>query len=130
MADTAASKAAALRGVRVRIPPRACVTQGADGRARGYRAENPSLDPGAAPMTTVARTESPPSGAVQDLRRLLDGEHAEMRDLVREWLSRPGNQAVADRPLGEYREQVLAWAKELAEEGQTALGFPREYGGE
>src|SRR4051794_8857434 len=81
-------------------------------------------------MTTVARTESPPSGAVQDLRRLLDGEHAEMRDLVREWLSRPGNQAVTDRPLAEYRDQVLAWARELADEGQTALGFPVEYGGE
>src|SRR3954467_13076908 len=85
-------------------------------------------------MTTVAprsgTTGEPRAGDAAKLRRLLDGEHGAMRDLVREWLSRPGNQAVADRPLGEYREQVLAWAKELAEEGQTALGFPREYGGE
>ena len=77
-------------------------------------------------MTTIAR----PASDVAALRRLLDGEHAEMRDRVREWLSRPGNVAAADRPLDEYRDQVLAWAKELADEGQTATGFPVEYGGE
>jgi acyl-CoA oxidase len=76
-------------------------------------------------MTIVA----PPAGA-EKLRALLDGEHGAMRDTVREWLSRPGNQAITDRPIDEYREQVLAWAKELAGEKQTALGFPREYGGE
>src|SRR3954453_11281467 len=82
-------------------------------------------------MTTVTRPDSPPTdGAPQVLRRLLDGEHAEIRDLVREWLSRPGNQAVADRPLDEYRAQVRGCAKELAAEGQTAIGFPRECGGE
>jgi acyl-CoA oxidase len=77
-------------------------------------------------MTTIAR----PASDVATLRRLLDGEHAEMRDRVREWLSRPGNLPTADRPLDEYRDQVLAWAKELADEGQTATGFPVEYGGE
>jgi acyl-CoA oxidase len=77
-------------------------------------------------MTTIAR----PATEVAALRRLLDGEHAEMRDRVREWLSRPGNIPTADRPLDEYRDQVLAWAKELADEGQTATGFPVEYGGE
>jgi acyl-CoA oxidase len=77
-------------------------------------------------MTTIAR----PASDVATLRRLLDGEHAEMRDRVREWLSRPGNIPTADRPLDEYRDQVLAWAKELADEGQTATGFPVEYGGE
>src|SRR3954452_20226851 len=77
-------------------------------------------------MTTIAR----PASDVATLRRLLDGEHAEMRDRVREWLSRPGNIPTADRALDEYRDQVLAWAKELADDGQTATGFPVEYGGE
>ncbi len=77
-------------------------------------------------MTTIAR----PASDVAALRRLLDGEHAEMRDRVREWLSQPGNIPTADRPLDEYRDQVLAWAKELADDGQTATGFPVEYGGE
>jgi acyl-CoA oxidase len=80
--------------------------------------------------TAVRPTPSGQSTPADALRRVLDGEHADMRDTVREWLSRPGNQAVTDRPLAAYREQVLAWAQELAQEGQTALGFPREYGGE
>jgi acyl-CoA oxidase len=83
-------------------------------------------------MTTIARpADAPDPGAeLEYLRRLLDGEHAAMRERVREWLSRPGNVGGADRPLDEYRDQVLAWAKELADEGQTATGFPVEYGGE
>jgi acyl-CoA oxidase len=77
-------------------------------------------------MTTITR----PAAELDYLRRLLDGRHAEMRDRVREWLSRPGKLGDGDRPLDEYRDQVLAWATELADEGQTATGFPVEYGGE
>src|SRR4051795_224503 len=63
------------------------------------------------------------------LRALLDGEHAEIRDRVREWLSMPGNAAATDLPMEEHREQVLAWARELASQGDTAMGYPVEYGG-
>jgi acyl-CoA oxidase len=85
-------------------------------------------------MTSVAH---PPAAAgrqpeepARTLQRLLDGEHAEIRDTVRAWLSEPGNQAVTALPIDEYRAQVYAWAKELASAGQTAIGFPKEYGGE
>jgi acyl-CoA oxidase len=81
-------------------------------------------------MTTIARPDAALHPDVDALRRLLDGEHREMRDRVRRWLSEPGHVATADRPLDEYRDQVLAWAKELADDGQTATGFPVEYGGE
>jgi len=64
------------------------------------------------------------------LRTYLDGPDKEIRDLVREWLSRPGNAAVADLDRESHRAQVIAWAKELADEGGTAIGFPVEYGGE
>jgi len=64
------------------------------------------------------------------LRRLLDGEHAETRDTVREWLGDPANAPRPDLPLEEHRRQVLAWARELAADGRTALGFPKQYGGE
>jgi acyl-CoA oxidase len=64
------------------------------------------------------------------LRTLLDGEHAEIRAAVREWLSRPGNAAVADLRREAHRAQVLAWAQELAAEGGSTLGFPVEYGGQ
>jgi len=65
------------------------------------------------------------------LRALLDGQHAATRDRVREWLSVPGNGAVADDlPTEEHRARVLAWATELATEGDTAMGYPVQYGGQ
>src|SRR3954462_5749135 len=64
------------------------------------------------------------------LRALLDGEHVEIRDRVREWLSMPGNAAATALPVEEHREQVLAWARELASKGDTAMGYPVEYGGQ
>jgi len=63
------------------------------------------------------------------LRALLDGEHAPTRDRVREWLTVPGNAPVADLPIEEHRAKVLAWATELASQGDTAMGYPVEYGG-
>src|SRR3954468_504999 len=65
----------------------------------------------------------------QTLRTLLDGEHAAQRDRVREWLSDPANAPAADLPMDEHRERLLAWAKELASQGDTAMGYPVEYGG-
>jgi acyl-CoA oxidase len=64
------------------------------------------------------------------LRTLLDGRHAEVRDEVREWLSRPGNEPYDDLPRDEYRDRVLEQLRDLAAEGSTAIGFPVEYGGE
>src|ERR671918_897918 len=64
------------------------------------------------------------------LRALLDGEHAEIRDHVRWWLGLPGNEPVHDLPREEHRARVLDWARELADEGDTAVGFPEAYGGQ
>jgi acyl-CoA oxidase len=64
------------------------------------------------------------------LRALLDGEHAAVRDRVRAWLSRPGNAPAGDLPMEEHRDRVLAWARELASEGDSAMGYPVEYGGQ
>jgi len=63
------------------------------------------------------------------LRRLLDGEHAETRDKVRDGLSTPAFAPLIDPPRAEYRDRVLAWAKTLADMGGPATGFPIEYGG-
>src|ERR687884_1896370 len=69
--------------------------------------------------------------AAKKLKALLDGEHAPTRDRVREWLSIPGNGAVADDlSAEEHRARVLAWATELATDGDTAMGYPVEYGGQ
>src|SRR4051812_24916354 len=65
----------------------------------------------------------------ETLRALLDGPYPETRERVRGWLSQPGNEPVDDLPTEEHREQVLAWTRELASEGDTAMGYPVEYGG-
>ena len=62
------------------------------------------------------------------LTTLLDGQYADTRARVREWLSRPEN-APPDLPRDAYREQVLVWLRDLASEPDTAVGFPVEYGG-
>src|SRR5919106_2413838 len=64
------------------------------------------------------------------LRHLLDGEYAEIRDRTRWWLGLPGNEPVYDLPLEEHRERVLAWIRELASQGDPAMGFPEAYGGQ
>ena len=64
------------------------------------------------------------------LRRVLDGEYAEIRDRTRSWLGMPGHEPVYDLPIEEHRERVLAWTRELASEGDPAMGFPEAYGGQ
>ena len=64
------------------------------------------------------------------LRRFLDGEHRQIRELIRGVCSRP-EFTEADWPLeGEaYRAQVMEWARLLSRSGGTAIGFPAEFGG-
>src|SRR4051794_18867631 len=66
----------------------------------------------------------------ETLRRLLDGPYPETRERVRGWLSQPGSEPLDDLPMEEHRERVLAWTRELASEGDTAMGYPVEYGGQ
>jgi acyl-CoA oxidase len=65
----------------------------------------------------------------ETLRALLDGPYPETRERVRWWLSQPGNEPVDDLPLEEHRARVLEWTRELASQGDTAIGYPVEYGG-
>jgi acyl-CoA oxidase len=68
-------------------------------------------------------------GTTETLRTLLDGRYPEIRDRVRWWLSEPGNEPADDLGMEDHRARVLAWARELASEGDTAIGYPVEYGG-
>ena len=65
------------------------------------------------------------------LRRILDGEHAEVRNRIRGILGEP-ELAPVDPAIGvaEYRRHVLATARMLAERGETGLAYPIEYGGQ
>jgi acyl-CoA oxidase len=64
------------------------------------------------------------------LRRRLDGPYPDTRERVRWWLSQPGNEPVDDLPQEEHREKVLEWARELSSEGDTGMGYPKQYGGQ
>ncbi|HWI75155.1 MAG TPA: acyl-CoA dehydrogenase [Baekduia sp.] len=82
-----------------------------------------------AATTSPSVPENAPPADLAQLCALLDGEHAEIRNLCRAWLSLPENAPRPDLPLEEHRAQVLQWARELADAGETARGFPEEFGG-
>jgi acyl-CoA oxidase len=64
------------------------------------------------------------------LQRFLDGEHREIREQVRERISRPEFRRPAESlPRAEYRELVFEWTRALAASGDTGIGFPAEFGG-
>src|ERR671928_283370 len=84
-------------------------------------------------MTTIANGQQQSATVdVAALQRLLDGSQADVRERVRDVLSRPEFTQISGSgiPRDEYRDQVLAWTKALAAEGGTGLHFPSEYGGE
>ncbi|MFI0236095.1 acyl-CoA dehydrogenase [Streptomyces sp. NPDC016845] len=80
---------------------------------------------------------TPPSGYVQpavDVRALsavLDGEYAEIRDLVRANLATYASvlEEAETLDIDAYRERVRELVVEMAATGQTGMGFPAEYGG-
>jgi acyl-CoA oxidase len=68
---------------------------------------------------------------VAELRRLLDGEYAEVRDLVRANLAEHASllEEAETLPRAAYRERVRELLVLMASTGQTGMGFPQEYGG-
>src|SRR3954471_21258666 len=79
---------------------------------------------------TIAAPEARTADAT-GLRRLLDGEHREIRERVR---GRLGDERYAPVPgdidRDEYREIVMKWMKMLADDGETSILFPEKYGGQ
>jgi len=68
---------------------------------------------------------------VPALTALLDGEHAEVRDLVRTNLAAYSSVLEEAERLDTtaYRDRVRDLVVEMAGTGQTGMGFPQEYGG-
>ena len=85
------------------------------------------------PTTTEA--EASPYGELQvdvpALTALLDGEYAEIRSTVRDGLVEYASvlEDAETMTRDEFRERVKEVVVELAESGQTGMGFPKEYGG-
>ncbi|NEE38263.1 acyl-CoA oxidase, partial [Streptomyces sp. SID7982] len=65
------------------------------------------------------------------LTELLDGEYAEVRDLVRANLVTYASVLDEAEELGidAFRERVRELVVEMAATGQTGMGFPKRYGG-
>jgi len=86
-------------------------------------------------MATDASQPEPgyrqPTPSVEALTAILDGDHAEVRNLVRRNLVKHQALLVEAEELGidAYRDRVRDVVLEVAATGQTALGMPTEYGG-
>ncbi|MBZ5739217.1 acyl-CoA dehydrogenase family protein [Nocardioides mangrovi] len=87
-----------------------------------------ATDTAVPPVTAGAPT---PEVDVPALTTLLDGEYAEIRDLVRSNLATYASVLEDAEELGvdEFRERVRELVVEMAATGQTGMGFPEEYGG-
>ncbi|MEU1123073.1 acyl-CoA dehydrogenase family protein [Streptomyces sp. NPDC005899] len=72
-----------------------------------------------------------PQVDVRALTEVLDGEYAEVRDLVRTNLVRYASVLEEAEELGidAFRERVRELVVDMAATGQTGMGFPAEYGG-
>ncbi|WP_327174298.1 acyl-CoA dehydrogenase family protein [Streptomyces sp. NBC_01335] len=72
-----------------------------------------------------------PEVGVQAMAELLDGEYAEIRDLVRANLVTHASVLDEAEELGidAFRERVRERVVDMAATGQTGMGFPGEYGG-
>ncbi|GJM33991.1 MAG: acyl-CoA oxidase [Saprospiraceae bacterium] len=77
----------------------------------------------------LAEERSKASFPVAEMRRALDDDYVEIRDKVRTILKDPIFRFRTMRKKSEYRAQVLAWCKLLAEQGLGNLSYPQAYGG-
>jgi acyl-CoA oxidase len=67
---------------------------------------------------------------VQELTKLLDGEHATLIRKVKTLISDPEFSYVDPGDIDLYRKHVLQWCKFLAEQGFGSMAYPKEYGGQ
>jgi acyl-CoA oxidase len=74
---------------------------------------------------------APPSIDVPALTALLDGEHAEVREMVRKNLALHAGILDDEIRMGsaDFRERIREVIEEMARTGASSLGFPQEYGG-
>lgn len=81
--------------------------------------------------STAASGYLQPELDIRALTDLLDGEYAEVRDLVRTNLATYACvlEEAEELDIGAFRERVRELVVEMAATGQTGMGFPREYGG-
>ncbi len=88
----------------------------------GETGAHPSAEPAAEPAIA-------PGFDVHAMALFLDGRHRELRERTRRILSRPQFAYRYGLSRGRYRDLVMRWLRELADEGLGLVGFPAEFGG-
>src|SRR5215210_6152202 len=85
----------------------------------------------AAPDNTESSEYVQPNIDVPALTALLDGRHAEVRNLVRTNLAEYCSvlEEAETMSTDEFRDRVRDLVVEMASTGQTGMGFPEQYGG-
>ena len=85
----------------------------------------------APPDNTEASEYVQPKIDVPALTALLDGRHAEVRNLVRTNLAEYSSvlEEAETMSTDEFRDRVRDLVVEMASTGQTGMGFPEQYGG-
>lgn len=84
------------------------------------------------PLTRSALQPLPsyePPFDVESMQALLDGDHAALRDRVRDLLAEPSFAHEYGLSKERYRERVWRWLNRLADEGLGRVGYPEAYGG-
>ncbi|MFD4985044.1 acyl-CoA dehydrogenase [Streptomyces sp. NPDC058374] len=81
--------------------------------------------------STATSGYTQPEIDVRALTEVLDGEYAEIRDLVRTNLAAYASvlEEAEELEVDAFRERVRELVVEMAATGQTGMGFPDEYGG-
>lgn len=64
------------------------------------------------------------------MQRLLDGEHWEVRELVKQIITQPEFKYFESTDHHAFRKQVLAWTKRIADAGIGRISLPKYLGGE
>jgi acyl-CoA oxidase len=77
----------------------------------------------------LARIETPsPTFSVTEMTEVLDGRHQRVRNRMRTLLAQPEFAYQEQLDRRGYRDLVLRWTRELADEGLGSLGYPAPYG--
>jgi len=85
----------------------------------------PVMKPGYPPIAREAGTFHPFA-----LQKLLDGNHSDIRNLIKQVIGRPEFKYYEGTDLSEYRELVLRWTRQIADTGMGRIFMSRTVGGE
>jgi acyl-CoA oxidase len=81
--------------------------------------------------TTITEQQSTQSTFdINTLAKILDGDQADIIKKVKAVIADPEFQYLDTDSLPAYREKVLQWCKQLADQGFGSMAYPKEFGGQ